>query len=191
MKSNTYERDYSRQGSIYDPIRRQFIEDPTEREYLNIYTYCKKRVPKSIVQKDKEAYERLLKKCDGMVSLYGGKIEAAVSYDLWQANIRLTLPFVEFCNGPGYELLRDIMENTDTFCIVPCGENQLAADITIDYFEELPIRREKMEALFREACEQSQKTGHLPDEESLAELYCLLGLDSGRKRDERNGSFVD
>lgn len=183
MKSNTdtYERDYSRQGSIYEPIRRQFMEDPTEREYLNIYAYCKKRVPKSIVQKDKEAYERLLKKCDGMVSLYGGKIKAAVSYERWQADIKLTLPFVEFCNGPGYELLRDIMESTDTFCIVPYGENQLVADITIDYFEELPIRREKMEALFREACEQSRKTGHLPDEESLAELYCLLGLDSGKE----------
>lgn len=181
MNNNTYERDYQNQGNIYEPVRREFIENPTELEYLKIYAYCKQRVPKSIVQKDKEAYERLLRKCDAMADLYGGKIEAAVSHERWQANITLTLPFIEFCNGAGYELLRDITENSATFSVVPDGENRIMANIIIDYFEELPIRREKMEALFCEACEQSRQKGRLSSEESLAELYALLGLDSGRE----------
>lgn len=62
-------------------------------------------LPKTVVEKDKDTYERLLKRCDEMAKIHGGKIYGIVDFENYDSRIVLTLPFFEFFAGHNMDLL--------------------------------------------------------------------------------------
>lgn len=137
MKNLTYEKDYQRDwelsgtASADNCALSSVEEDPA---FLQHCRDCEAQRTSRVNPKDKDTYERLLKKCGDLAQQYGGKVEGLVSYELWEAKIKLTLPFFEYFYPREKDLIRDITENAQGFWFTSAGEREIQLTILIYYF---------------------------------------------------------
>ncbi len=137
MKNEIFEADYTRTHETDSGESSLIFETAIRTGFFKKYSDIMASIPKVIIQADKLNYEELLPRLDALAKRKGGKIKGIVSYEKWDANIYITLPFFEFVHKDEYELLRDLVDKTNglTFTVTEDGSIQLS--VMINYFEEL------------------------------------------------------
>lgn len=138
MEDELFERDYTKTEPNYNyythvPDGYAYFKLPFFKE---VQAYVDS-LPKYIIQKDKENYEYLLKKCDEMAKTWHGKIYGIVDYHRFQSQIRLTLPFVEFSTDEELAFLKDIAERSRMVCFTAKDEKSVELMILIEYFQDM------------------------------------------------------
>lgn len=78
MNTEIFEMDYSEE---YKKRRKKsesndtdFLEQLNSNPIIAMIRELDSLLPKTVVEKDKDTYERLLKRCDEMAKIHGGKI---------------------------------------------------------------------------------------------------------------------
>ena len=141
MENQVYERDYSekRTGNFEELPQTNSLSE-LQKNVLPVFAAYLRQIPNVIVPEKRQAYGRILKKCDAFAELFHGKIRAMVDYEKWDANIQLTLCFAEFSNVEDFELLKDIAENAYNLCFT-VGEDgsSIQMTVSIGYFDDLPM----------------------------------------------------
>ncbi len=130
-----------------------FISE-SARDYIHFQTKIFERLPKIIIEKDKETFERVVPKLDKFTQDHSGIIEATVDYKKWDSHIIMLLPFMEFDSKDDFELFSDITQNSHSFSISVTDEGLLRVYILINYFDEIVFEDEKMAELVIEVAEE-------------------------------------
>lgn len=140
-----YEHDYTGQRTGTPSISME-TDAPNGSGMLRFFSAFVNRIPKVIVKKEQEAFERLVSRLDKRAQEYGGKIYAVIDYEKWFSKIEVTLPCLEFFLDEDMSLLRDISENAFNVSILPTeGGTAVLIRICIGYFAEVPIDEEDIE----------------------------------------------
>lgn len=138
MENFIFKRDYSEHGAAPEDVTAEdIVPNPLARNYLKIYGEIMSKLPKIIVPKDKETFERLVPKLDELAKRFGGSIEAGIDYKHWHSYIDLILPFFEIATIADANLLQDIAQNTQDFCVEVHDTNSVRVHIMIHYFEDV------------------------------------------------------
>lgn len=139
MENEVFERDYTNKASKHDEndLSEAIFNKVFFGSFIDKYAAAIDALPKIINQKSKENYEYVLAICDSMAREFGGKLTARVSYDSWDATIRMTLHHIEFTNDEQLEDLKQIASRADsvTFSATPDGQVQLS--MFFYYFEDV------------------------------------------------------
>lgn len=138
MENYIFKRDYTNQRIDPENVTAEDLApNPLVRGYLKFYGEFMSKVPKIIVQKDKETFERLLPKLNEFAKRFDGSIEACVDYKKWYSYINVVLPFFEIATDEDAEILKDIAENAQDFCVEPTDDNMVRVHVMIHYFEDI------------------------------------------------------
>lgn len=138
MENYVFKRDYTEQSIAPEDITAEDLApNPMVRSYLKFYSEFMSRVPKVIVPKDKETFDRLVPKLDEFAKKFQGTIEAGIDYKHWHSYIDLILPFFEIATKEDAELMKDIAQNAQDFCVEAHGSNSVRVHIMIHYFEDI------------------------------------------------------
>ena len=138
MENYIFRRDYSEQSVAPENITAEDLApNPLLRSYLKFYGEFMSKVPKIIVPKDKETFERLVPKLDEFAKRFCGSIEAGIDYTHFHSYIDLILPFFEIATEMDAEILQDIAQNTQDFCVEAHDNNRVRVHIMIHYFEDI------------------------------------------------------
>lgn len=139
MENEVFERDYTNQTPKHDDndLSEAIFKKVFFGSFIDKYAAAIEALPKIINQKSKEDYEYVLSICDGMAKEFGGKVAARVSYESWDATIRMTLHHIEFTNDEQLADLKEIASRADsiTFSATPDGQVQLY--MFFYYFEDV------------------------------------------------------
>lgn len=137
MKNLTYEKDYGKNLPDSEKLKETPALFSVENDpaFLQHCLDCEAQRISCVNQKDKETYERLLKKCGNLAQHYGGKVSGLVSYEMWEAKVKLNLPFFEYFYDQEKDLIRDIIENAQSFWFTGTEENWIQLTILIYYFD--------------------------------------------------------
>lgn len=140
MKNFYYTRDYpAEENEAAATDGQDFLQRLVDSGILAAYGKFLKCLPKVIVPKDKESFERLVPKLDELAKNHHGKITAVVDYTKWQSIIDVYLPFFECGHAEEYALLRDIAESTHYFVVSAAKNGQTHIHIMINYFAEIDL----------------------------------------------------
>ena len=144
-----YTRDYFRPSPRYDadidPSEKQAFNQDIMKEVnkfgfdlFELYRLYGQKVPKHIVEKDRQNYEYLLKRCDQWAERFDGRVYGEVDYEKYGAKIELTVPsFFEFAFDEDLLFLQEIGEKARNVLIRPnFDENSITLRIFINYFAE-------------------------------------------------------
>lgn len=140
MENIVFERDYT---ETHKKARELHSSEPNvldvgkQTGFWKAYESMMNAIPKVIVPEDKAAYENLLPRLDALAKRLGGKIRGEVSYDKWQSEINLTLPFFEFGREEDYRLLKDLADKTHLLSVTATDDGQVRVHIMINYFTEI------------------------------------------------------
>ncbi len=141
MNTEIFEMDYSEE---YKKRRKKsesndtdFLEQLNSNPIIAMIRELDSLLPKTVVEKDKDTYERLLKRCDEMAKIHGGKIYGIVDFENYDSRIVLTLPFFEFFAGHNMDLLNDMAVNTTNVLFRVLPDKNIQLTIYIPYFEEI------------------------------------------------------
>ena len=135
MENIIYEKDYS---ANYQEEKEMpdVIKLLKEKGFFDFYGTMMNGLPKRVVEKDKETYERVLQKCDLYAQRIHGKVYGIVDYKKWEAHIYLTVPFWEMADEEDRAFWRDIVENVSTVCVESAEDGGVVVKMLINYFEE-------------------------------------------------------
>ena len=150
MDNIVFDRDYSEahKKAIESRSSEPNVFDIAEKTgFWQAYKQMRDSIPKVIVPEDKAAYENLLPRLDALARRLGGKIHGEVSYEKWQSEITLILPFFEFGNDEAYRLLQDLAFNTHLLNITATEDGNVRIYIMINYFREIIEPSESTEKL--------------------------------------------
>lgn len=140
MENYVFKKDYSIDRDC-DEKKEATAEDlvPSAmiREYIKFHTEFMRRLPKIVVKKDKETFERVVPKLNKLAQILKGSIEATVDYEKWDSHIIMTFPFFEVTRDEERELFADIMKNCHNFNVTTTEDGKVRIYILINYFEEI------------------------------------------------------
>ena len=139
MENEIFERDYritekSKNTSSKKP---NIIDYAAESGFFKAYNDAMLKIPKYIVQEDKEAYEDLLFRLDMYANRLGGKIKGIVDYEKYNSHIIVELPHFEASDPEEYALLADIAAKTNIVIFEPSEDGGIRLYIMINYFNEI------------------------------------------------------
>lgn len=138
MENKVYERDYTEESEQNQWDSSGLVENMIESGFIKYWGAFKNQIPKYIVAEDKATYERILKRCNTIAKERHGKVYGIVSYEKWEAKIKLTLPFIEFTSYEDLNFLMDLSESVQTICFQPVND-EVSMSILINYFNEVDI----------------------------------------------------
>lgn len=150
MENIVFDRDYSEEYKKALESRNSepdILDIAEQTGFWQAYKQMRDSIPKVIVPEDKAAYENLLPRLDALAKRVGGKIHGEVSYDKWQSEINLILPFFEFGDNEEYKLLIDLAFNTHLLTITATEDGNVRIHIMINYFREVIEPSESTEEL--------------------------------------------
>lgn len=136
MENIVFEKDYS-QDQREDDYCLNVFKRAIYGSFAKDYQEAMSKVPKVVVPEYKANYEYLLQVCDGLAQQWGGSVRGVVDYEHWDAKIDLNLPFAEFCDADGLQLLRDIAEKSHSVTFQATEDGGINIHIFNLYFEEL------------------------------------------------------
>lgn len=136
MESIIYEKDYSITEQK-EPKSPDIFTQLLENGFFDMYGTLIDQLPKKVIEKDKETYERVLHTCDDYAKQWHGKVYGIVDYDKWESHIHLTLPFLEIVSEEDRAFWKDIVDNASTICVENTEDGNVKLKINIDYFEEV------------------------------------------------------
>lgn len=96
-----------------------------------------KRIPKYIVEEDREAYENLLPQLDAYAKKLHGKIKGVVDYIDWVSHITVEIPHFEVCTREDFALLSDIAAKADNVTFEADKHGGIRLRVRINYFDEI------------------------------------------------------
>ena len=139
MENEIFERDYritekSKNTSSKKP---NIINYAAESGFFKAYNDAMLKIPKYIVQEDKEAYEDLLFRLDGYAKRKHGKIKGIVDYDKYESHIIVYLPHFEACDPYDFSLLSDIAAKTHNVTFQASEDGGIRLSVRINYFDEI------------------------------------------------------
>jgi len=140
MEDFIFKKDYTRKRDTIpaaEATAEDILPSPVAREYLEFHTAFMRRLPKYIVPKDKETFERVLPKLNNLAKRLGGSIEAKVDYHKWLSQIVVVLPFFEIYKPEDAELFIDIFQNSHSFNVTATDDGNVRIYIMINYFNEI------------------------------------------------------
>ncbi len=140
MENYVFKKDYSKEDDCIDEkeiTAEDIVPSPIAREYIKFHNSFMRRLPKIVVQKDKETFERVVPKLNELAKLLNGTIEATIDYEKWDSHIVMTLPFFEIARDEERKLFLDIFENSNGFNITATEDGKVRIYILINYFEEI------------------------------------------------------
>jgi len=140
MDNYVFKRDYSRDDEFdneSEVTAEDLLPSSMVRDYLKFHTEFMRRLPKIIVQKDKETFERVVPKLNRLAKLLNGTIEATVDYEKWDSHIILTMPMFELVRDEEREIFADVIQNSHCFNITTTEDGKVRMYILINYFEEI------------------------------------------------------
>lgn len=141
MKNEIFERDYRRKATDKDietASNKQDIWDYAVKSgFFKAYDNAMKKIPKYIVQEDKEAYEDLLFRLDIYAKRKHGKIKGIVDYDKYESHIIVDLPHFEACCPDEFALLSDMATKTHNVTFKASEDGGIRLSIRINYFNEI------------------------------------------------------
>lgn len=176
IENEIYERDYSKRE--YDPEAERanaIFERAVNGSFFQNYNAAMDAIPKVIVQKDKENYEYLLKRCEEMAKQWHGRIKGVVDYQHWDSHIEVTLPCAEFGNPDELALLREIAEKAHLVTFTSNEEGGITVSIMINYFEELMTEEHRGYLKYKAIMDDGQLATMLnmptlsPEDEAIAQ----------------------
>ena len=139
MENEIFERDYRTAEENEDESADKYrIRDyAIESGFFEAYNNAMLKIPKYIVQKDKEAYEDLLFRLDIYAKRKCGKIKGIVDYEKYNSHIIVELPHFEAADAQEYALLSDIAAKTNIVIFEPSEDGGIRLYIMINYFNEI------------------------------------------------------
>ena len=140
MKDDIYEKDYfaehkkERENSIAESnIIKMAIES-------GVFASISKRMsalPHVVDPEKQKAYQICLQLLDTMARELGGKIKGVISYQKFDAQIELTVPFLEFSGKSNLKILQFLASQARDIHIYNEKNGQMKLTVYIDYFESL------------------------------------------------------
>lgn len=140
MENFVFKKGYSKEDDCIDEkdvTSEDIVPSSIVREYIKFHNLFMRRLPKIVVKKDKETFERVVPKLDKFAKIFNGSIEATVDYEKWDSHIVMTLPFFEIVRDEERELFLDILKNSHGFNITTTEDGKVRIYILINYFEEI------------------------------------------------------
>ena len=166
MEDIIYEQDYTKYKKTEQDRRAQAIFDQAVKGgFFHTYSEAMDRIPKVIVERDKENYEYLLGRCDEVAKRRHGRIRGIVDYHKWESRIEVFLPFLEFDSPEEMKLMCEVAEKANMVIVEPAGR-EVHLLIMINYFDEL-MTEEHREYLEADAIMQDET------------LAAMLGVEDG------------
>ena len=146
-ENEVYERDYAEDFQRErDELGAAVFDHAVESGFFHAYGEAMDALPKHIIPHDKESYERLLSCCDEMAKRMGGHIRGIVSYEKWDANIYLELPFIEFTSAEDRALLMEMALRASSITFEPTAEGKVKMHLFFYYFEDEGDKDEVLKA---------------------------------------------
>jgi len=140
--STTYEQDYRQQrqeyhkmmdnaghGEAFDLIKELGIMSDIDKRFLAL--------PHVINPAIKLAYDKCLLMLDSWAMLKGGRIKGEVSYERFDAVIKVVFPFFEFLEGSSIEYLRFLTMYARNVTFQPSDDGNIEMHVCFDYFEDI------------------------------------------------------
>ncbi len=141
MENYVFKKDYLKETNSRIPKDELTPEDilpsPLARDYLKFHNEFMRRLPKIVVQNDKETFERVVPKLNEFAKRLHGTIEATVDYQKWESHIIMVLPLLEFYRDSDKELFLDILKNSHGFNVTATEDGKVRLYILINYFQEI------------------------------------------------------
>lgn len=141
MKNEIFERDYTEKttdkGTVKSSKELSIVNFAAESGVFKAYSDAMKRVPKYIVQKDREDYENLLPRLDAYAKKLHGKIRGVIDYDDWISHITVEIPHFEACTEEEFALLSDIAAKADNVTFEAGKHGGIRLRVRINYFDEI------------------------------------------------------
>ena len=139
MENEIFERDYrgTENKETLSPNQQKIWEYAVESGIFKAYDEAKRKIPKYVVQEDKEAYEDLLFRLDIYAKRKHGKIKGIVDYDKYEAHIYVDLPFFEACTPEDLTLLSYMGVRTHNVTFQASENGGIRLSIRINYFDEI------------------------------------------------------
>lgn len=170
MENKIYERDYSKEYEQSQWDSSGLVENMIESGFIKYFGAFMNQIPKYIVAEDKAAYERILKHCDTIAKKRHGKVYGIVNYEIWEARIKLTLPFIEFTSYEDLNFLMDISESVHSICFQSVND-EVSMSIFINYFNEVDLNEISEIQLLEIAKEAAVQAGiDQFDKQAIADL---------------------
>lgn len=114
-----YEKDYRGEKKKREKGTNDALEMLLDTGALGFYQAFLNQVPKEELPHDKATFCRLLKKCDKMAEQWGGLIRGEIDREQWEANIHLTLPFLEFTPARIWPFCKISPKTPPACCLAP------------------------------------------------------------------------
>ena len=139
MENEIFERDYrgTENKETLSPNQQKIWEYAVESGIFKAYDEAKRKIPKYIVQKDKETYEHLIFFLDIYAKRKHGKIKGIVDYDKYECHIYVDLPFFEACTPEDLTLLSYMGVRTHNVTFQASENGGIRLSIRINYFDEI------------------------------------------------------
>ena len=194
MENEIFERDYrgTENKETLSPNQQKIWEYAVESGLFKAYDDAIRKMPKYIVQKDKEAYEHLLSRLDIYARRKHGKIKGIVDYDKYECHIYVYLLFFDVCRSEDFALLSYMAERTHNITIEASEDGGIRLSIRINYFDEVEnskyvftdciMKDKKLVAMLMEE-HQNEKERILSDPE-LSERLEKKGKEMGMTAEE-------
>jgi len=137
MEDIIFEQDYTRYEKTPETERAEAIfNQAIDGGFFKAFADAMDKIPKIIVQKDKENYEYLLDRLDAIAKRKHGRIRGIVDYHKWESHIEVFLPFLGFESPEDLELMKEIADKAHAVTVSPY-EDGVRLYVMINYFEEL------------------------------------------------------
>ncbi len=137
MEDIIFEQDYTRYEKTPETERAEAIfNQAIDGGCFKAFADAMDKIPKIIVQKDKENYEYLLDRLDAVAKRKHGRIRGIVDYHKWESHIEVFLPFLGFESPEDLELMKEIADKAHAVTASPY-EDGVRLYVMINYFEEL------------------------------------------------------
>ena len=194
MENEIFERDYrgTENKETLSPNQQKIWEYAVESGIFKAYDEAKRKIPKYVVQEDKEAYEDLLSRLDFYAMRKHGKIKGIVDYEKYEAHIYVELPYFEACFPMDFALLSDMAAKTHNITIEASEDGGIRLSIRINYFKETEnikkvfidcvMEDEKLVEMLREKYEKEKEI--ILSNPKLSECFEECGEEMGMTAEE-------
>lgn len=137
MENIIFEQDYTKQAKSPETERAEAIfNQAIDGGFFKAFTDAMDKIPKVVVQKDKENYEYLLDRLAKVAKRKHGRIRGEVDYQKWDSHIEVFLPFLGFESPEDLALMKEIAEKAHAVTVTPY-EDGVRLYVFINYFQEL------------------------------------------------------
>ncbi len=153
FKRNYMGEDYDLSKNSRTDEHEPFISE-SAFECIQFQVEVLKRLPKIIIQKDKETFERIVPKLNNFTKAHRGIIEATIDYNQYCSYIIMLLPFMELDSKDDLTLFTDIAQNCHNLLFSVTDEGLLRVYILINYFDEIEVEDKELAKIILEVAQE-------------------------------------